>query len=115
MVLSNAERQKRFRERRAAIARGEKLPQQVRTSVDDALSVLFDAYRRNGVATGLDGESKDLVEFRQYALGPRNAGERASGLLELFHDDWSDGEITDQERETISRARDVVKAALLLD
>ena len=77
MVLSNAERQKLFRQRRDAAAKGANLGEQARIAIDAALAVAWDVYDRNPNMGGPADYCADLEAFRVWLAGGVSEGPAA--------------------------------------
>lgn len=112
MVLSNAERQRRFRERLKAKASGGDLPAMIRAAVLAGFRARYAAAERLGFAD-FDGiaSADALVELTTSPSGRKRAGFDPIGdMLSLFEDDDA---YNDDERAAIKLARDAVQAILL--
>lgn len=105
MVLSNAERQKRYRQRLKAAARGDDLAERVRLALDAAFQVAWGALKRGGF-----GDVDDCPDWQ--ALRDSLAGATIIELRETF-DHLEDHANSEREIAALRTALAVIDAVLL--
>jgi hypothetical protein len=113
MVLTNAQRQERYRKRLKARASGADLAEQAREAVDAAFAACWAIFSRPS-ASGADWAG--LEGFADVASWQASFGrEQPATVLGMF-DEWlqdEETEISDAEREAIERGAGVYRAVLL--
>lgn len=112
MVLSNAERQRRYRQRLKAKVRGDDLPERVAAVINEALAATWAIAHREGWAdfeefTSLD----DYVGLITTSKYQKHNGHIVEHLREMFIPIKDEG--TDEERASIDRALEVLDAVTL--
>jgi hypothetical protein len=112
VVLSNAERQRRFRQRRNAAAKGERLGEMAREAMDAAISAVWAIINRpsaDGQKWAVKDRFADLEEWRVYWAKTARSG----GLKELRKAFSGYGEdANEEERGALERAIEVLDAAM---
>lgn len=117
MVLSNAERQKRYREKLKAAARGEAVVEQVRAAIQAAfLAIWRDGagyYGPDDEPTEADAWIRDMVHAPESV---KREGLPVAQLHRMFRDelrdaDAGDGELSDEGRAAIEHAIAIIDAA----
>jgi len=119
MVLSNAERQERYRQRLKAAARGDDLGERARKLIEDALAVIW-ALDAEGLSYGYEGIAKvDSVEaLKAVLVAPwfvRHNGKPAESLRQYFAAYVDDDGASPEQRETLRRAVALFDAVSLAD
>ena len=110
MVLSNAERQRRFREKRNAAAKGADLPERVRLAIEEAVRVYW-AIMQRGNYGGWHEDMSSAEEAIAYLGTPEGAGRNpARDLIAMFSDLE---EATPEEAAILDRAVAVIRSATL--
>lgn len=108
MVLSNAERQKRYRQRLKAAARGGDLPERVRTAVDQALDAVWTIAKREG-----DGSFDEFPSLGALKADMASGRDPAGEALKILAA-WAGSENgKPDELAAIERAIGIVEAVLL--
>lgn len=111
MVLSNAERQKRFRQRLKARAAGADLGEQAQAAVEGGFAAIWSVLARNADTIGGGPDTfPDLLAFQRYhANAPAEALREFEGWLDP---EW-ESDMSDDERAAVERAAVIYRAALL--
>ncbi len=114
MVLSNAERQERYRQRLKARATGADLGEQARAAVDAAFAAVWAIFSRPAPDGGEWGDLEGFADLAGWQASFHNFG--TAEILAMF-EGWlsedEETEITDAEREAIERGAAIYRAALL--
>ena len=111
MVLSNAERQRRYRERLKAAARGDDLAAKVEEVISAALAVIWHGPPENDA---MREQFPTSADFRAWLLDPKQRKHRQGAAAEI--EDVLSAYLDDvpvEKRSIIERALSVVRAAQL--
>lgn len=112
MVLSNAERQARFRRNLKARASGESIGQLARDTIDEGLAAMWASVAPNDA---MHDQFASLEELRAYiAADWTNSRGSAANLREFLVAYSEDGDASPDNRAKILRALEVVDAAHLM-
>lgn len=112
MVLSNAERQARYRERLKAAARGEMLPEMVAEALDAAFNVVWALHHRENYG-GLE-EFADAAAWKEWIADPktwRGNGHPVQQMRAAFSYGYETE--TPEERDILNRAVRLLDAVTL--
>lgn len=115
MVLSNAERQKRYRERLKAAARGADLVKQAREAIEAAVAACWELGRRENTEMQDYASPAEIIAEAQDPKFQKHNGPTVAYLETLFRSYIEGDGPTDEERETIARARALIDAVSLRD
>lgn len=113
MVLSNAARQQRYRERLKRAARGELLPQQVAAALEAAFEAAWTELSRPTVDGQTWAEAEDYADAKALAAFFRDNPKEAREYLSSFLDPELH-RLSETERSAIELACGVLSAAAML-